>query len=146
MMTSFGSVLTISRWRIAYFPQILRSSAGRAPRNRYSWISSLIFPELAREASTRSSVSVFNLWFSDPEPPDISEPSVFNVLALDEVHIVDDGGQRCLDIVGHVRDQVGLQAFALYLFGKSCLQTVTDTVQSFGEFRLRLEKSLTSTL
>ena len=59
------------------------------------------------------------------------------MLALDEVHIVDDGGQRCLDIVGHVRDQVGLQAFALYLFGKSCLQTVTDTVQSFGEFRLQ---------
>ena len=59
------------------------------------------------------------------------------MLALDEVHIVDNGSKRRLDIVGHVCDQVGLQAFALYLLGESCLQTVTDTVQSFGEFRLQ---------
>ena len=59
------------------------------------------------------------------------------MLALDEVHIVDNGSKRRLDIVGHVCDQVGLQAFALYLLGESRLQTVTDTVQSFGKFRLQ---------
>ena len=50
------------------------------------------------------------------------------MLALDEVHIVDDGSQRRLDIVGDVRDQIGFQAFALYLLGKRSLETVADAV------------------
>ena len=50
------------------------------------------------------------------------------MFALEQVHIVDNGGQRRLDIVGHVGDQIRLQALALHLLLQGRVQADADVV------------------
>ena len=51
---------------------------------------------------------------------------------LQEVHIVDDGGEGGLQVVGHVGDELRLEALALHLLIHRLGQTAGDVVQGLG--------------
>ena len=53
---------------------------------------------------------------------------ILDIFPLKKIHVIDDGGQRRLDIMGYVGDQIRLQPFAFYLFGQGRFQAVADPV------------------
>ena len=69
--------------------------------------SSLIFPELIFDASTRSSVSCFRRCDFFVEYADIIfRFLVFNIFPFQQIDIINNRSKRCLDIVGYVGDQI----------------------------------------
>jgi len=59
---------------------------------------------------------------------------ILNMFPLNQIYIINNRSQRCLDVMGDIGDQVGFQPLAFYFFRQSHLQTLADIVKIFCSF------------